>query len=156
MIEKLVAEYQEIQLRIVENRQAWQLANAILKQELTNYSIKFPLGWTFDENDSVENGEVLSLLFHNQLSGLHDKIQMKKPMKFGGRLSFAQLFNGEIQVSVKHPQIEGIYKKEPEITVLDIVTPQEITPNKIAEFVETFLEEMITFEKIERRMIGFK
>lgn len=156
MIEKLIATYSERQQKTLDYRNEWKtVTKPFLKATLNTYISKYPLDWGIEENYSVEHGETISLAFKTRPSGLHDKIQMKNVMKLGGSLNFIQLFNGEIQVIVKFPQIEGIYKKNPEFKQLDIARPEELDAQKLEEFIVSFLRDMIDFEVVERKTIGF-
>lgn len=156
MLEKLVLKYQESQEQILKSRDIWKShTKQLIKDELNKYVEKYPLDWAVEENNSLENGEVIGISFKNRPSGLNDKIQMKYVTKFGASLSFIMLFNGEIQIIYKYPQIEGIYKKQPEFKSLDICRQDEITPVKIASLMETFLIETIDFDNVERKTIGY-
>lgn len=156
MLEKLVSQYKETQDRVSQNREIWKTkTKQLIKDELNKYVEKYALDWAVEENNSLENGEVIGISFKNRPSGLNDKIQMKYITKFGASLSFAMLFNGEIQIIYKYPQIEGIYKKDPEFISLDICKQEEITPKKIEHFIEAFLTETIDFDNLERKMIGY-
>jgi hypothetical protein len=156
MVEKLVLQYKETQERILRSREIWRTqTKQLIKNELSQFVEKYPLDWAIEENNSIENGEVIGVSFKNRPSGLNDKIQMKYITKFGASLSFVMLFNGEIQVIYKYPQIEGIFKKQPEFKSLDICRQDEITPKKIESFFETFLLETIDFENVERKTIGY-
>lgn len=156
MIEKLVSQYKEAQERTLKSREIWKThTKELIKNELVKYIEKYQLDWAIEENNSLENGEVIGISFKNRPSGLNDKIQMKYITKFGASLSFVMLFNGEIQIVYKYPQIEGVFKKEPEFKSLDICRQDEITALKIESFMETFLTETIDFDNVERKTIGY-
>lgn len=156
MIEKLVSQYKEAQERILKSREIWKThTKEFIKNELVKYTEKYQLDWGVEENNLLENGEVIGISFKNRPSGLNDKIQMKYITKFGASLSFVMLFNGEIQIVYKYPQIEGVFKKEPEFKSLDICRQDEITALKIESFMETFLTETIDFDNVERKTIGY-
>lgn len=156
MLERLITQYQTAQQNINTNRQLWRDSiKSRLRETLHQIVATYPIDWVVDENNAMENGEAFSLKFHTRPSGMHDKIQMKNISRVGGSLNFLQLFNGELQVYVRHPQIEGIYKKDPEIKHLDFVIPDELTVEKIKSFVEDFMQEIIKFEQIERKTIGY-
>ncbi len=113
-------------------------------------------------NDEIKNLESVVLTFGVLNSGLF--IEGKGPtgelppmvlIKRGGNLAYSQMANARISVFVQMPFIEGIFGDPEDIREIGVFDPGEITRRKIIEHVEFFLEEIIKWEREEKKLIGF-
>lgn len=82
--------------------------------------------------------------------------------RFGGYLSYSQVFNGKILVGISYPYVEDLQDATPN-KGLALLDPSEITEEMILEHVDTFLREITEAEKTismsdqlqRKRRIGF-
>lgn len=145
------------------------------KRDLWNQKIKSLIIKTFKEvrkqvgpglktrvNEEIKNLESVVLTFGVLNSGLF--IDGKSsgadlpPMvmiKQGGNLAYSQMANAKISVFVQMPFIEGIYGDPEDIREVGVFEPEEITRQRIIGHVEFFLDEIIKWEREEKKLIGF-
>ena len=76
-------------------------------------------------------------------------------VKKGGYISYSQTANGKISVFIHFPYIEDIYGNPDHILEIGLHSPEEISKELIFIHVEQFLEEIIKWEKEEKKLIGF-
>jgi hypothetical protein len=112
--------------------------------------------------DEVINLESIQLTFGMMNSGLLIEPKKKKSaapsmalLKRGGLLAYSLIASGKISVAIQYPYIEDIYGSPQNIRELGTFSPAEITHDMIIEHVEDFLEEMLKWEKEEKKLIGF-
>jgi hypothetical protein len=160
---KLTEELKSIYAEIESNRKNWdqQLKPLILKT-FKYIQKKIDLNLKIREINEVRNLEAVRLTFGYLNSGLFVEKKKHKqeipPMvliKKGGYLSYSQIANGKISVFIHYPYIEDIYGEPDRILEIGILSPLEITRNMILGHIEQFLDEIVKWEKEEKKMIGF-
>ncbi len=113
-------------------------------------------------NEDIQNLESVILTFGVLNSGLFTEGNGLKgdlpPMvliKRGGYLAYSQMANAKISAFVQMPFIEDIYGNPEDVREIGVFQPGEITRRKIIEHVEFFLDEIIKWEREEKKLIGF-
>jgi len=165
-IQKLIQisdELKSIYKEIEKNRSFWEkeLKPLILKT-FKSIQKKIDLNLKIREISEIKNLEAIRLTFGFMNSGLFVEKKNNKqelpPMvliKKGGYLSYSQIANAKISVFIHYPYIEDIYGESDHILEIGIFSPTEITKDKILGHIEQFLDEMVKWEKEEKKLIGF-
>jgi hypothetical protein len=158
-ITKLKAIYREID----EKRDLWErkVKKLIVKtfkeiKKSVDSSLKVRI------NEDIINLESVVLTFGVLNSGLFiegkgsaGELPPMVLIKRGGYLAYSQMANARISVFVQMPFIEGIYGDAEDVREIGVFEPGEITRRKIIEHVEFFLDEIIKWEREEKKLIGF-
>jgi len=160
---KLSDELKSIYSEIEQNRKIWdQNLKPLIIKTFKYVQKKIDLKLKIREINEIKNLEAVRLTFGFLNSGLFVEKKNKKqkipPMvliKKGGYLSYSQIANGKISVFIHYPYIEGIYGDPDNILEIGIFTAGELTKDGILEHVEQFLEEIVKWEKEEKKLIGF-
>jgi hypothetical protein len=160
---KLSEELKAIYSVIESNRVNWdQHLKPLILKTFKYIKKKIDLNLKIQEIKEIKNLEAIRLTFGYLNSGLF--VEQKKhkqeipPMvliKKGGYLSYSQIANGKISVFVHYPYIEDIYGEPDRILEVGIFSPEEINQDMILGHVEQFLDEIVKWEKEEKKLIGF-
>lgn len=160
---KLSEELKSIYGEIESNRANWdQYLRPLILKTFKSIQKKIDLNLKIREINEIKNLEAIRLTFGYLNSGLF--VEQKKhkqeipPMvliKKGGYISYSQIANGKISVFIHYPYIEDIYGEPDKILELGIFAPMEITRDLILGQIEQFLDEIVKWEKEEKKLIGF-
>lgn len=100
----------------------------------------------------IENLEAIVFDLGRSSSGLSESLEntdLKHTMvKNNGSLIYQQLFNGKLMVMLNAPHIEGYGEPKPPRT-LEIIRPDEITPEMIFGHVERMLTDIVEWEDFD-------
>lgn len=156
--------YTEALNKTNSRRVLWTAETKIfLLETLTLIKETFPFDWAVQQIESIENFQAINLCCHAQPSGyietLFDStdkaIDKRSYVKYGGYLSYAQSYNGKINIFMEYPYIEEwVEQLEPQL--FETLKPSEITEEKITQHVIKFLEMISQWEGTDRPHIGFK
>ncbi|MBR9999577.1 MAG: hypothetical protein KFF73_11430 [Cyclobacteriaceae bacterium] len=159
----LSEDLKSIYAEIEDYRQAWdQYLKALIKKTFRIIQKNIDLNLKIIEISEIRNLETIRLTFGYLNSGLF--VEKKKhnqslpPMvlvKKGGYLSYSQTANGKISVFIHYPYIEDIYGAPDNILEIGLLSPGDITKNLIFIHAEQFLDEIVKWEKEEKKLIGF-
>jgi len=160
---KLSEELKTIYSMIESNRVNWdQHLRPLIVKTFKSVQKKIDLNLKIREIKEIKNLEAIRLTFGYLNSGLFVEKKKHKqeipPMvliKKGGYLSYSQIANGKISVFVHYPYIEDIYGEPDRIMEVGIFSPEEINREMILGHVEQFLDEIVKWEKEEKKLIGF-
>ncbi len=160
---KLSEELKSIYAEIEANRASWdQYLKPLILKTFKSVQKKIDLNLKIREISEIKNLEAIRLTFGYLNSGLFVEKKNHKqeipPMvliKKGGYLSYSQIANGKISVFVHYPYIEDIYGLPDNILEVGIFAPMEITKALILTHIEQFLDEIMKWEKEEKKLIGF-
>jgi len=99
--------------------------------------------------DAKINHESVHIQFKSKPSGISEKIgqSLKAYIKWGGGLTFNQMYNGEVHVLVTYPFIDEIVPQTRR-TLLIRMEPDKISEEFIHARVDNFLDEMLNWEII--------
>lgn len=113
-------------------------------------------------NEDIKNLESIILTFGVLNSGLfiEDKgsdsqLPSVVMIKRGGYLAYSQMANAKISVFVQMPFIEGIYGNPEDVREIGVYDPAELSRRRIIDHVEYFLDQIIKWEREEKKLIGF-
>jgi len=102
--------------------------------------------------DNVNNLEVIALDLGRAASGISEKMEdtgiNRMMIKSYGSLIYQQLFNGKIMVMVVRPHIEGYGQPLPPLN-LEILRPDEVTPEQLIKHIEAFLKNITDWEDFD-------
>ena len=162
-LKKLASELQTIYEEVELHRNCWtDMVKPLILKTFKHVKKTLELNLKIRMNDDIKNLESIRLTFGYLNSGL--LIEPKKSMKDapamvlvkkGGYLAYSQIANGKISAFIHFPYIEGIYGDADRIMELGIYLPEEVTRKMIMEHIETFLEQIVKWEKEEKSLIGF-
>ena len=76
-------------------------------------------------------------------------------IKKGGYLSYTQMANGKLNIFIHYPYIQDIYGDPERVLEINMYDPKDIQKTLILEHIEKFLEEILKWEKEEKKLIGF-
>jgi len=166
MMEKLIelaSNIKGVYTEIDSYRLEWDSSTkAIIQRTFKSVQKKIDLNLKIRNIDDIKNLESIRLTFGFLNSGL--LIEPKKgkqtppPMvliKKGGYLSYTQMANGKINVFIHYPYIQDIYGDPERILEINMFNPKDIHKELILEHIELFLEEILKWEKEEKKLIGF-
>ena len=151
--------YKEVDL----NRQLWHKSVRKMVEKTFELAIKKSrLHLHICYFDDVINLESIQLTFGMMNSGLLIEPKKKKGalpamvlLKRGGLLAYSLLASGKISVAIQFPYIEDVYGSPQNIKEIGTFSPVDITHEMIIGHVEDFLEDMLKWEKEEKKLIGF-
>lgn len=160
---KLSDELKTIYAVIESNRMTWdQHLRPLILKTFKSVRKKIDLNLKIREIKEIRNLGAIRLTFGYLNSGLFVEKKKHKqeipPMvliKKGGYLSYSQIANGKISVFIHYPYIEEIYGESDKILEVGIFSPEEITRDMIMGHIEQFLDEIVKWEKEEKKLIGF-
>jgi len=98
--------------------------------------------------DQIQGMESISLALGVVESGIYDRVsdKVKKPLiRMNGILMFQQLFNGKVSIWINFPYIEGVGEPKTPM-MLEIVRPHEMSEDTILNYVEQFVNEVVSWE----------
>lgn len=160
---ELATNIKEVYTEIDAYRQEWDAnTKTLIQRTFKAVQKKIDLNLKIRIIDSIKNLESIRLTFGFLNSGL--LIEPKKgkqvppPMvliKKGGYLSYTQMANGKINVFIHYPYIQDIYGDPERILEINMYNPKDIQKTLILEHIEKFLEEILKWEKEEKKLIGF-
>lgn len=161
IIEKATAYQQSLEkskAAIEENRRVWNAeTNKLIKSVFNAVVQQSPqLNWDPRYIEALENLDLLTLGFKSESSGIVGQIRgvFKFFAKESGRLAYAQVYNGEIYVSITYPHVENhVEQQAPKF--LGKFCPCDITTDIVLNHIDDFLEEMLNWESGTRKIIGF-
>ena len=137
---------------ITQNREIWQLRskNVIIETltEIINRDgLRNKVQWEIGQNINTTNLESVYLYFTTIMSGISGPVgETKKHFKkYGGVLTFSQVYNGRIKIVIDFPYIEECTLKSVSIFYTNI-KPDDITRDFVILKVEKFIDEMIQWE----------
>ncbi|MTI33347.1 hypothetical protein [Xanthovirga aplysinae] len=157
-LQETAKEYQQALRGIKTRRNDWQKnIKKLIKRTLTEISEKIELSWSVGDYTHKKNLESIYLSFENIQSGITKLSEEGEGelIKYGGYLCYSQASNGKIHVWMEYPMIEKIKDIE-EKKVVAVMSPMEISSEIILSQVESFLKEMVRWERDYREIIGFK
>ena len=162
-IRTLAAELNAIYAEIDLHREEWhQNVKSLIKKTFKSVIKKSKLHLLICQYDHVLNLESIQLTFGILNSGL--LIEPKKGknaipsmvlLKRGGLLAYSLMANGKVSVAIQYPYIEEIYGDPENVRELGTFSPADITREMILDHVQTFLEEIVKWEREEKKLIGF-
>jgi hypothetical protein len=149
--------------RIEENRITWdKYLKPLIIKTFRLIRKKVDPNLKIIEITEIKNLESVRLTFGYLNSGLFVEKKNSKqeipPMvlvKKGGYLAYSQTANGKISVFIHYPYIEDIYGAPDHILEIDLLTPGDITRDLVFVHTEKFLDEIVKWEKEEKKLIGF-
>ncbi len=99
--------------------------------------------------DARTNHESVNIQFKSKPSGISEKIgkSIKNYIKWGGSLTFNQVYNGEVHIMVTYPFVDEIISQNKN-TLLVIIEPGKISEEYIHARVNNFLEQMLEWELV--------
>ena len=159
----LSEELKSIYADIESNRANWdQHLKPLILKTFKFVQKKIELNLKIREINELKNLEAIRLTFGYLNSGLFVEKKKHKqeipPMvlvKKGGYLSYSQIANGKISVFIHYPYIEDIYGEPDKILEVGIFAPLDLTRDMILSHIEQFLDEIVKWEKEEKKLIGF-
>ena len=162
-IKLLAGELKQIYREIDTNRELWHnKVKKTVKKTFKSVIKESRLHLLIRKYDEVRNLESIQLTFGILNSGLliePNKIRSTELsmvlLKRGGLLAYSLLASGKVSVVIQYPYIEDIMGSPQNIKEIGTFHPTEITEELILEHVETFLEEIVEWEKEEKKLIGF-
>ena len=103
------------------------------------------------------NSEAVNIGFPDRHSGIVYRIggEISVAVKYGGYLSFSQIYNGKIVVFIEYPYVEK-YVGKTEHKLLSVHEPSDFTEDLVFSYFENFIKEMILWESRDINPIGFK
>jgi hypothetical protein len=161
---KLAAgELRQIYREIDTNREIWHnKVKKTVKKTFKSVIKESKLHLLIRKYDEVRNLESIQLTFGILNSGLLiEPSKMRSTelsmvlLKRGGLLAYSLLASGKVSVVIQYPYIEDVMGSPQNIKEIGTYSPAEITEELILEHVENFIQEIIKWEKEEKKLIGF-
>ena len=152
-LQNLANEYRQVLANTELYRQQWQNETKARITEVFNLITENTgLQAKVLVRGQIENLESIVLDLGRSSSGLSESLEntdLKHTMvKNNGSLIYQQLFNGKLMVMLNAPHIEGYGEPKPPRT-LEIVRPDEMTPDLIFGHVERLLNDIIEWEDFD-------
>ena len=152
-LQNLANEYRQVLANTELYRQQWQNETKARITEVFNLITENTgLQAKVLVRGQIENLESIVLDLGRSSSGLSESLEntdLKNTMvKNNGSLIYQQLFNGKLMVMLNAPHIEGYGEPKPPRT-LEIIRPDEMTPDLIFGHVERLLNDIIEWEDFD-------
>lgn len=114
---------------------------------LTGIKNEIKLDWTVRKTECMRNLESVELIFNDGISGISEGgvAFLKTYRKIGGKLVFTQAYSGQILVLYLPPFVQELMQP-PQAKLLGEIDPEDVSAAFIARHVETFLNDMATWE----------
>jgi hypothetical protein len=146
---KAVAEHYKNAISDINNkRNLWNTqTEQFIFETLITIKNSVPLEWTVRKVERMRNLESVELIFMDGMSGISEGgvAFLKTYRKIGGKLVFTQAYSGQILVLYLPPFVQELMP-QPQPQLLGEIDPEDITADFIAKHVETFLNNMATWE----------
>lgn len=160
---KLSEDLKSIYAEIETYRSNWdQYLKPLIIKTFKSVQKKIDLNLKIREINEIKNLEAIRLTFGYLNSGLfvekknhHQEIPPMVLIKKGGYLSYSQIANGKISAFIHFPYIQDIYGDPDNILEIGVFSPMDISRDMILAHIEHFLDEILNWEKEEKKLIGF-
>ena len=138
-------------------RQVWENKIQFVYDTFEQLKQEIDLDWNTQKNESQTNRTSVYLYFPPRPSGIVKSNQngsQHYPIE-SSDLAFTQSSDGRITVWMTYPYIKE-FQPKPENKAIALIEPDEITEEKIYDFVETFLQNLTESNRNNTPEIGFK
>lgn len=166
LVKEKAAQYQDATEQVEIKRTLWKgSTKALIHKVLAKVKRANRLNWKLGKVEENKNLEAVTLAFLDEPSGITGEIldeetqktSTQELTKFGGALVFSQTYNGDVLTIVTLPAMEG--DEQPQVSsIVDRVSPNDITEEYLLEQVVVFLDAMTEWESsvADKSHIGFK